>query len=286
MRAVAIGGGHGTAVTLRALREVTSEITAVVSVADDGGSTGRLREMLDVAAVGDLRKCLGALADPDNPLARVLEHRFRAGDLEGHALGNLVLAGLIDASGELEQSIDDAAALLGVTGRVLPAASSGVTLVARSPEGRTEGQTEVAATRSIGRVTTEPRDVVAPHSVLDAIREADLVVIGPGSLFTSVLAACVVPGIPEALEVTRAQRVFVANLREQPPETAGMTLADHLSALRDHGICFDVAIAASDGALERGDTGSSVVVETPLTGRNLRVHDPDRLARALASLVA
>ena len=285
MKAVAIGGGHGTAVTLRALRELTSELTAVVSVADNGGSTGRLREMLDVAAVGDLRKCLAALADPNNKLAAHLEHRFSAGDLEGHALGNLLLAGLIDATGELEASVRDAGEILGATGRVLPASTHGVVLVARTDEGRTEGQTEVAASTSIRWISVEPRDVRAPESVCAAIAEADLVVIGPGSLYTSVLAACVVPGITDALNKTPARRVFVANLHEQAPETSGYTLADHIEALSRHGVCIDVALAASDGSL-RGPAGSVPVVEAPLTGRNLKVHDSSRLARSLAELVA
>jgi uncharacterized cofD-like protein len=285
MRAVAIGGGHGTAVTLRALRELTCEITAVVSVADDGGSTGRLRADLDVAAVGDLRKCLAALSEPDNPLAIHLDHRFSAGDLEGHALGNLLLAGLIDATGELEASVRDAGELLEITGTVLPASTAGVTLVARTDEGRTEGQTEVAASRSIRWVSTEPRSVRAPLSVTAAIAEADLVVIGPGSLYTSVLAACVVPGIPEALAATSARRVFVANLRGQVPETEGYSLADHLEALERHGVTFDVAVTASDGTLASGSAWGEVVA-TPLTGRNPRVHDEARLAQCLAALVA
>ena len=285
MRAVAIGGGHGTAVTLRALRELTDDVTAVVSVADNGGSTGRLREMLDVAAVGDLRKCLAALADPTNPLAAHLEHRFSAGDLKGHALGNLLLAGLIDATGELEASVRDAAAILGVTGEVLPASTTGVELVARTGEGRTEGQTEVANSDSIRWISVEPRDVRAPDSVIRAIARADLVVIGPGSLYTSVLAACVVPGIADALNKTSARRVFVANLREQSPETSDHTLREHVEALARHGVCVDVVLAASEGSLT-GSAGSVPVVEAPLTGRNLRVHDPARLAQSLSRLVA
>jgi uncharacterized cofD-like protein len=282
---VAIGGGHGTAVTLRALRRLTDEVTAVVSVADDGGSTGRLRAMLDVAAVGDLRKCLAALADPANPLARHLEHRFASGDLEGHALGNLLLAGLIDATGDLEGSVRDAGRLLGVTGRVLPASTRGVTLVARTGEGRTEGQSDIAASGTIRLITVEPVGVGAPDSALEAISSADLIVIGPGSLYTSVLAACVVPGIPEALGATMATRVFVANLHEQVPETSGYSLFDHVDALTRHGVAIDVVLAARDGSLRMGPE-SVKVVEADLTGRNSRVHDAERLARSLEELAA
>lgn len=285
MRAVAIGGGHGTAVTLRALARLTPEVTGVVSVADNGGSTGRLRAMLDVAAVGDLRKCLVALADPSSTLAPALEHRFRAGDLEGHALGNLLLAGLIDATGDLEASVREVGALLGVRGLVLPASTEGVTLVALTDDGRTEGQTEVAAAGRIRRLATVPRTVGAPESALAAIREADLVVIGPGSLYTSVLAACIVPGITDALTEGAARVVVVANMHEQVPETAGLTLVDHVEALRRHGVPFDVVLSQRDGPLG-GSDGSFLVASEDLAGRNGLVHDDEKLSRSLCALVA
>jgi uncharacterized cofD-like protein len=285
MKAVAIGGGHGTAVSLRALRRLTPDVTGVVSVADNGGSTGRLREMLDVAAVGDLRKCLVALADPTNALAPRMEHRFSAGDLEGHALGNLILAGLIDATGNLEESVREVGDLLHISGRVLPASTQGVTLVAHTDEGRTEGQIEVAAAGGIRRLTTVPRTVGAPASACDAIAAADLIVIGPGSLYTSVLAACIVPGISDALARGRARIVLVANLRDQSPETAGYSLVDHINAVRRHGIPFDVVLSQRDGVLG-GSDGSFVVALEDLAGHNGLVHDEEKLARSLCGLVA
>jgi uncharacterized cofD-like protein len=285
MRAVAVGGGHGTAVTLRALRRLTTDVTGVVSVADNGGSTGRLREMLDVAAVGDLRKCLSALAAPGNVLAPVLKHRFKDGDLEGHTIGNLLLVGFIDATGDLEASVRQVGALLEVTGVVLPASTEGVTLVARTDDGRTEGQTEVAAATGIRRVVTVPRTVVAPESATRAIVEADLVVIGPGSLYTSVLAAAIVPGIVEALRATSARRVLVANLRAQVPETSGYTLADHIEAVRRHNVPFDVVLAhAVDGVSP--DVDGEVITWADIAGRNGLVHDAQKLAGALSALVA
>lgn len=285
MRAVAIGGGHGTAVTLRALRRLTADVTGVVSVGDNGGSTGRLRAQLDVAAVGDIRKCLAALAATNNPLGEVLEYRFRGGELEGHALGNLLLAAFIDRREDLEAAVAAVGELLEITGRVLPAATEGVTLVALTDDGRTEGQVEVAAASGIRRIVSVPRTVSAPESAVEAITAADLVVIGPGSLFTSVLAAAVVPGIPEALRATRARRVLVANLREQPPETSGFTLADHLDAVRRHGVVFDLVLAQVDGALGDAPAAESVRF-TDLAGRNGLVHDDEKLARALAEVVA
>jgi uncharacterized cofD-like protein len=199
LRVVAMGGGHGTAVTLRAVRRYAGQVTAVVSVADDGGSTGRLRQQLDVVALGDMRKCLVALADPSSVLARAFEHRFDttadSGDLAGHALGNLVLAGLIDATGDLVAGIDAAADLLGAVGRVLPATTQKVTLKAEADRGEVNGQVAVSRAGRIHRVSLVPGGSSPPPEATAALREADQVVIGPGSLYTSVLAAVAVPGI-------------------------------------------------------------------------------------------
>ncbi len=139
MKVVAVGGGHGTAVSLRALKLIAEDVTGVVSVADDGGSSGRLRAMLNVAAVGDLRKCLVALADPDNPLTASFEHRFSVGELSGHAVGNLLLVGLLDATGNLEESVAALAQLMGVKGTIVPASSEGVVLVGHDRRGTHAG---------------------------------------------------------------------------------------------------------------------------------------------------
>jgi uncharacterized cofD-like protein len=193
MKLVAIGGGHGTAVTLRAMRVLTSDVVGIVSVADDGGSTGRLREMLDVAAVGDLRKCLRRPGSSNEPIGALPRAPLRCGRPRGPRTGQL-LAGFLDATGDLERSVDRFAELLEVSGTVLPASRRGVTLVARTEEGRVEGQTTVAASPSIRTVAVEPFSATAPDRALEAIAEADFIVIGPGSLYTSVLAALVVPG--------------------------------------------------------------------------------------------
>jgi len=284
MRLVAVGGGHGCAVTLRALRLLSDEVTGVVSVADDGGSTGRLRAQLDVAAVGDIRKCLGALADPDNPLARSFEHRFSAGELSGHALGNLVLVGLIDATGDLEESVRDAASLLGVTGTVVPASCEGVVLLATTHDGPTRGQSEVARSSSIKRISIEPVNAAAPTTAVEAIERADVVVVGPGSLFTSVLAACVIPGILQAIEGSTAPVIYVANLRPQPPETADFTLQDHVDALLAHGVRPDRVLvdAGNDFALQPCSIPTFV---SDLAGGNGLVHDVQKLAKAVLAAV-
>jgi uncharacterized cofD-like protein len=282
---VALGGGHGTAVTLQAARHYAGTLTGIVSVADDGGSSGRLRELLNVVALGDIRKCLVALAASGSPLAAAFEHRFEEGGLAGHALGNLILAGLIDATGDLVSGVQAAADLLGAEGEVLPATSEKVVLKAESADGPVSGQVAVMATSGIQTVELVPGDAQAPPLALRRILEADQIVIGPGSLFTSVLAASAVSGIADALSQTRGQRVYVCNLRPQLPETAGYDVAAHVQALARHGVTIDVVVCDSSQGVPVGSPGVPVV-DVPLTGSNVYVHSPARLAQALASLLA
>ncbi|MGA2968922.1 MAG: gluconeogenesis factor YvcK family protein [Acidimicrobiales bacterium] len=282
MKVVAVGGGHGTAVSLRALRRLTDDVTGVVSVADDGGSTGRLRAMLDVAAVGDLRKCLGALADPDNPLTRSFEHRFTVGELNGHAVGNLLLVGLLDATGNLEESVRAVAQVMGVTGTIVPASCEGVVLLATTEEGSTRGQSEVARSSSIRRIGVEPTNAAAPIAAVEAIERADVVLIGPGSLFTSVLAACVIPGITQALAGTSAIKIYVANLQPQIPETSEYTLDDHVDALVRHGVVPDLVLVDRDSTFA-GQACSRDVLVADVARANGLVHDVAKLAQAIAS---
>jgi uncharacterized cofD-like protein len=284
-KVVAVGGGHGTAVTLRAALRYGGQVTGVVSVADDGGSTGRLREQLDVVAVGDIRKCLVAVAAEGSPLAIAFERRFGAGELAGHALGNLVLTGLIGTLGDLEAAIDEAGRLLGARGRVLPATTSRVALRSFGEHGEVTGQVAVGAASRIEHVELVELAggrVTAPKSVLEALADADQIVIGPGSLYTSVLASAAVPGVIEAMRDSRAQRVYVCNLRPQLPETAGYTVADHVAALVRHGVPIDRVIVDDDTAMTRGELGTDFL-RAPLAGRNPLVHDPVLLAAALQS---
>ncbi len=283
-RVVAIGGGHGTAVTLRAATRYASEVTAVVSVADDGGSSGRLRELLDVVALGDMRKCLVALANPEAPLARAFEHRFEEGELAGHALGNLILAGLLGATGDLVAAVDEAARLLGALGRVLPATTEPVVLKADALGGEVEGQVAVSKAGRIRSISIVPGDAGPPACALEAIAHADQVVIGPGSLFTSVLAAAAVPAVAGAISASRAQRVFVCNLRPQIPETQGYDVGRHVSALGAHGVPVDRVLCDTSAGMVLGEVGIPLV-DTVLTDPAGRVHDPGRLAEALAGLL-
>lgn len=282
---VAIGGGHGTAVTLRAARRYAGLLTGVVSVADDGGSSGRLRELLNVVALGDIRKCLVALAEDDSALAAAFDRRYDEGELAGHALGNLILAGLIDATGDLVLGVAEAARLLGASGDVLPATSELVVLKAESRHGTVAGQVAVKGTSGIEQVSLVPGDARPPDLALERIAEADQVVIGPGSLFTSVLAAVAVGGIAEALESTKAQVVYVCNLRPEVAETEGYDVAAHVTALARHNVTVDVVLCDSIRGMSLGATDSTVH-DVPLTGENTLVHSPAKLARALSGLLA
>ncbi len=283
-KVVAIGGGHGTAVTLRAATRYTERITAIVSVADDGGSSGRLRELLDVVALGDMRKCLVALTDERSPLSVAFQRRFEEGELAGHALGNLVLAGLVGATGDLVLAIDEAARLLGAVGRVLPATTEPVVLKADALDGQIEGQVAVSQSGLIRSVCVVPDDAEPPLSAVRAVLEADQVVIGPGSLYTSVIAAACVPELARAIAATSAQRVFVCNLRPQIPETQGYDVGRHLSALEVHGIRVDRVLCDTSIGMALGEVGLPVT-DTRLTDPARRVHDPARLAEALMGLL-
>ena len=288
-RVVALGGGHGLSASLRAIRLYADEVTAVVSLADDGGSSGRLRSVFGIPPPGDLRKCLVALSDPGSLWVDAFEHRFTAGELEGHALGNLMIAGLAATSGDFEVALAEAGRLLGAVGRVVPATREPVVLkaVVRAADGEgaadVEGQVAVANSGRIAGVSLVPADAQASQAALDALDNADQVVIGPGSLFTSVLAVVAVPGIRDALAATRARKVYVCNLRVQSPETAGYDVAAHVDALRAHGLDVDVVVC-HPGALPLG--GVSVrVVERPVARADSASHDPDLLAAALSDLV-
>ena len=314
-RVVAIGGGHGQAATLRAARHYAGTLTAVVSVADDGGSSGRLRRDLGMVPPGDLRTCLVALAGEGSLLAAAFEHRFpealvppvadtgtaagargpgaeaAGGQLasrdpanrRGHALGNLVLAGLLAVTGDVQAAVDEAAALLQAAGRVVPVSYEPVVLAAESAGGAVEGQTAVMRTARIRRMTLRPADPPAAPAAVAAIAAADQVILGPGSLYTSVLAAAMVPGVAAALRATSARRVYVCNLRPQAAETEGYDVSDHVAALAAHGIPVDVVLCDTAG-IGLGSPGVPVV-QRPLAKASGLAHDPAQLAKALADLV-
>lgn len=268
-RVVAIGGGHGLAATLRAARTYASEVTAVVSVADDGGSSGRLRAALGIPAPGDLRRCLVALAESDDGLwPRAFEHRFDSGELQGHALGNLVIAGLAATTGSFVAALAEAGRLVGATGRVLPATEAPVVLKAESYDGEVEGQLAVSQHGRIQRIAVVPPDAPATKESVEAVERADQIVLGPGSLYTSLLAALAVRDLGQAVAAAREKVVYVANLRPQEPETSGYGLDEHVEALRAHGI----------------DPGA-VIPPEGMADASGAAHDPAALSAALQDLL-
>ena len=285
-RVVAIGGGHGLATSLRAVMTYAGHTTGVVATSDDGGSSGRLRAALGIAAPGDLRRCLTAVA-PDQDLARSLEHRFADGELAGHAVGNLVLAGLVDAGHDLVAAADQLSRWLGTDPtvvRVLPATHEPVAMVGATAGGEIRGQVALEQIGGITRVTIDPPDPKVPDEVVAAIGAADQVVLGPGSFHTSVLAAAVVPGVRVALAATSARTVFVCNLRADEIEVSGYDVARHLAVLADHGIEVD-AVVAQEGGLPLGDLGPVDVVVADVDRPHGLAHDADLLGRVLADLV-
>ncbi|MGQ0830696.1 MAG: gluconeogenesis factor YvcK family protein [Microthrixaceae bacterium] len=286
-RVVAIGGGHGLAVTLRAVAGWASHVTAVVSTADDGGSTGRLRESWDVPALGDVRRCLSALADPDDVWTRVLERRFDAGELAGHAVGNLVLLALTEELGDLQSACDEVARGFRIDrhrARVVPVTDDAIVLHGRTIHGAVvEGQVAVANTAELAEVWVAPSCTAASPLSIEAIRAADLVVLGPGSLYTSVLAAAVVGDIRKALADVMVPVAYIANLRADTTETAGYDLASHLDALHRHGVHPDVTLL-QPGSLPRGELDTRVV-EADVATPNGLLHDPHKLGAAIRALV-
>jgi uncharacterized cofD-like protein len=268
------------------LRRYAGDITAIVSVADDGGSSGRLRAELGIPAPGDIRRCLGALLPQQavSLLANTLEHRFEAGALAGHAFGNLLIAALGASTGDFAEAVAEAGRLLGVVGRVLPATVGPVDLKATGAFGEVDGQVQIMATHGITRLSLVPPDPPAAEGAVRALLDADQLVIGPGSLYTSVLAACCVPALRDAIATTMAQRVYVANLREQLPETAGYDVAAHVAALARHGVVADVVLA-DPRALRIGEVDSQVqLVVADVGGDRFVAHDPTLLGRQLAPL--
>jgi uncharacterized cofD-like protein len=302
-RVVALGGGHGLAASLQALRRLTPDVTAVVTVADDGGSSGRLRTELGALPPGDLRMALAALAGDDDwgrTWAALLQHRFASeGPLDGHAVGNLLITGLAEVTGDPVRALDLTAWLLRVSGRVLPMTTERIEIVAEvaglGDETReVRGQVEVATTP--GRVVCVTLDPPAPEATpqaVQAIHDADWVVLGPGSLFTSMVPHLLVPGLRDAIAATSARRVLVLNLSPQTGETTGFTPAAHLNAVAAHvpDLPFDCVLADSatldrDGLMDAAaDLGAEVTFAPVAADGHAARHDPERLAEAYAGLM-
>jgi uncharacterized cofD-like protein len=235
-RIVAIGGGTGLSSLLRGLKMLTSNVTAVVTVMDDGGSSGWLRQELNILPPGDIRNCLIALAEDESQISRLFNHRFQSGALAGHSLGNLVIAGLQEMTGSFDRAIEQMSTLLNTRGQVLPATLEQAELVAELWDGRTVcGESQIPKAHGrIKRMRLSKASVPAYPKVLEEISQADLIILGPGSLFTSVIPNLLVAGVREAVERSPAQKIYIMNLMTQPGETDGFTARDHLKALGEY----------------------------------------------------
>jgi uncharacterized cofD-like protein len=242
-RIVVIGGGHGLATLLRGLKEHTHNITAIVTVADDGGSSGRLRRSMGILPPGDIRNCLAALSNDEALLAQLFQYRFPSSDegLNGHSFGNLFITALADITGSFEEAIAESGRVLSVNGRVLPATlhdvrlSADVRLPLMQNEVRVEGESHIPASAGkVRRVWLEPNSPAAFPLAIQDLLAADMIVIGPGSLYTSILPNLLVPDITSAIHSSRAFKVFICNLATQAGETEGYNCSDHVRALEEH----------------------------------------------------
>lgn len=307
-KVVVIGGGTGLSNLLRGLKHYSHNITAIVTVADDGGSSGRLRREIGVLPPGDIRNCLAALADEEKLLTELFQYRFKAGDgLEGHSFGNLFLTAMNDVTGDLEQAIAASSKVLAVRGQVLPATLSDVKLWAELSDGRRiEGESKIPAAN--GKIVTMGCSPSAPPALpkaIKAIREADFIVFGPGSLYTSIIPNLLVPEIADALAARKVPRIYVCNVMTEPGETLDYAVSDHIRAIDQ--VCgkplFDAVLVQRRGPTEvaqqrYAQVGASPVYldrETVLSsGRRIILanvmeesasgsvrHHPQRLAKVL-----
>ncbi|MCO1601570.1 gluconeogenesis factor YvcK family protein [Desulfosporosinus nitroreducens] len=306
---VVVGGGTGLSALLRGLKEYTCNLTAIVTVSDDGGSSGKLRDELGIQPPGDVRNCMVALAETEEIMDTLFSYRFESGALEGHSLGNLLLAGLTDTFGDFQKGIEQVGKVFALRGKVFPTTLDQVVLMADLEDGtRVVGETSIRVTEGkIKRVYLEPSDCTPLPEAIQAIEEADLIVLGPGSLYTSVLPNLLVLGLREKIREASAPCVYVCNVMTEKGETDGYKVSDHLQAILDHcGAGFVDAVLASRGEitaplLKRYSKEEAVPVVTDpkmvqhlgakyfeanlVQERNVVRHDSDRLAKELIRLL-
>jgi uncharacterized cofD-like protein len=311
-RIVAIGGGTGLSTLLRGLKLYSSNITAIVTVSDDGGSSGKLVKEKGMIPPGDIRNCLVALADAEKSMTDLFQHRFtsESGNLSGHSMGNLLIAALVDQShGDFEKAVERASDVLAIRGRVIPATLDNVRLRALLDSGEEiAGETAIVeAGQKIRKIYLDPQGV-APHpAALEAIRDADIVVIGPGSVFTSIIPNLLVPGIAGALKETQAVKVYVCNVMTQPGESDSFSASQHVSAILTNtdSRIFDYVLVStgspSESSLEKYRESGQFLVDPdvdrirgmgfrPVTGNftsdtDFVRHDPSKVAERLMALL-
>ena len=306
----AIGGGTGLSTMLRGLKKYTKNLTAVVTVADDGGGSGVLRRDIGMPPPGDIRHCMESLANVEQIMERLLTYRFQEGSLAGQSFGNLILAALNGVTGSFEEAVAQMSQVLAITGRILPVTSADVQLEAVFENGaRVVGESKISSFKKeqdcrIAHVALLPERPAALPAALQAIREADLILMGPGSLYTSVIPNLLVEGVVEAICRSEALKIYVCNIMTQEGETEGYTAADHVDALLSHGapglvdLCLANSAPVRPGLVEkyREEDAAPILVdreriramgleleEYPVAseGGDYARHDPDRLAAAV-----
>lgn len=307
VRVVCLGGGTGLSTILRGLKHVAS-VTAVVTTTDDGGSSGRLRRDFDMPAPGDLRSCLAALAEDESLVGQLFQHRFTTGELAGHSFGNLFLAALTEVTGDFVEAVRLSSEVLASKGHIYPATINDVRLVAELEDGsEVRGETQITASRApIRRLRLEPEQCLPLPEALAAVRAADVITIGPGSLYTSILPNLLVARVAHAIGSAQATRIFICNLMTQPGETDGYTARQHLETVKRYApeIAFDyvilndrpisaeqAALYAADGAyqigmqdhlFEKAFSAETEVIRADLLDEGEKVrHNPDKLARVV-----
>lgn len=302
-RIVCLGGGTGLSVLLRGLKEYSDNITAIVTVADDGGSSGRLRRDLGVIAPGDLRNCIAALADAEPLMTRLFQYRFPEGSgegLEGHSFGNLFIVAMSGVAGGMEEAIRETGRVLAVRGRILPSTLENIRLAALTNDGEViRGESKItSAKQQIQQLSLEPQQPPAYPDTVNAIRNADVIVVGPGSLYTSVLPNLLVPQLRIAFQESQAMKIYVSNVATQPGETDDFSVQDHVRTIAEHigGTPFDLVLANSNASarlprrwrsepvqLDAGEElDGAAIIEADIvdTGNRYR-HDSEKLAAAI-----
>ncbi|HEY8796880.1 MAG TPA: gluconeogenesis factor YvcK family protein [Candidatus Dormibacteraeota bacterium] len=298
-RIVAIGGGTGLSSLLRGLKAYTSNLSAIVTVADDGGSSGRLRDEYRILPPGDFRQCLIALADAEPLMKQLFDHRFKEGSLDGHSFGNLFIMAMADVTGNFEKALRESGKILAVKGTIIPSTLQDVTLVASINGHTVEGESKIPKQNApISQVFLKPDGALLNPEALQAIMNAELVVIGPGSLYTSILPNLLVEGMVEAIKASPALKVYICNLASQEGETEGYDVDDYLRVLHEHvgANIFDFVLVNSNNS-HMPTGGQSQVIFTPEDSTrhpevrfigadvvNIRIpshHDPDKLARSI-----
>ncbi len=306
---VAIGGGTGLSTLLTGLKEYTSNITAIVTVADDGGSSGRIRKQFDILPPGDIRNCLVALADASSMMRDLFQFRFEEGsELAGHSFGNLFITVMTRITGDFEKGVRETSKVLALRGQVIPSTLAKVILCARHLDGSvTEGENRIPkAQKKISRVYLKPESAETTPEAVKAIIEADIIVLGPGSLYTSILPNLLISGIKDSLVASKAIKVYVCNVMTQPGETDGFTASDHISALVNHSdprvinYCIVNTGRVRSGILERYGQekayqvvndrrrveamGYRVIEDDTISTDNFIRHDPIKLAKIVLTL--